>query len=125
MATKQREEITTGGLHNTMAAGTVVKGDVITEIDFRLDGKVEGNVTCNGKLVLGPKGRVIGKVIATNAEIMGEIDGTIQISSKLILKASAIIKGDIHTQTIEVEPNARFNGSCTMTGNEKTENNKV
>lgn len=116
MALKQKEEISVGGLHNTMASSTSVKGDILTENDFRLDGKVEGNVTCNGKLVIGPKGRVIGKVIATNAEIMGEIDGSVIINAKLVLKASAVIKGDIQTQTIEVEPNARFNGTCTMSG---------
>ncbi len=117
MGMKQKEEISTGGLHNTMATGTTVKGDIVTETDFRLDGKVEGNVTCNGKLVIGPKGRVTGEVITSNAEIMGEIDGSIKVSSKLVLKATAVIKGDIQTQTIEIEPNARFNGTCTMSEN--------
>lgn len=118
MATKQREDIASGGgLHNTIASNTSIKGDIVTENDFRLDGVVEGNVTCNGKLVVGPKGRVVGNVISANAEIMGEVEGTITVSSKLVLKASAIIKGDIRTQTIEIEPNARFNGSCSMSGN--------
>ncbi len=116
MALKQKEEISTGGLHNTMASSTTIKGDILTENDFRLDGKVEGNITCSGKLVIGPKGKVIGKVISDNAEIMGEIDGTIIIKAKLVLKASAVIKGDIQTQTIEIEPNARFNGTCVMAG---------
>jgi len=116
MALKQKEEISAGGLHNTMASSTTVKGDILTENDFRLDGKVEGNITCSGKLVIGPKGKVTGKVISDNAEIMGEIDGSIIVKAKLVLKASAVIKGDIQTQTIEIEPNARFNGSCVMAG---------
>lgn len=116
MALKQKEEITAGGLHNTMASSTTVKGDILTENDFRLDGKVEGDITCSGKLVIGPKGKVTGKVISDNAEIMGEINGSITIKAKLVLKSSAVIKGDIQTQTIEIEPNARFNGSCVMSG---------
>lgn len=116
MALKQKEEISVGGLHNTMASSTTVKGDIFTENDFRLDGRVEGNITCSGKLVIGPKGKVTGKVISENAEIMGEIDGSIVVKAKLVLKASAVIKGDIQTQTIEIEPNARFNGSCVMSG---------
>lgn len=70
-------------------------------------------------MVIGPKGRVIGDVITANAEIMGEIDGSIKVSSKLVLKATAVIKGDIQTQTIEIEPNAHFNGTCTMCGEQK------
>lgn len=116
MALKQKEEISAGGLHNTMASSTTVKGDILTDNDFRLDGQVEGNVTCSGKLVIGPKGKVTGKVVSDNAEIMGEIDGSIVVKAKLVLKASAVIKGDIQTQTIEIEPNARFNGTCVMAG---------
>ena len=46
MGIKQKEENTNGGLHNTLAAGTTVKGDIVTETDFRLDGKIEGDVSC-------------------------------------------------------------------------------
>jgi len=31
MGIKQKEENTNGGLHNTLAAGTTVKGDIVTE----------------------------------------------------------------------------------------------
>ena len=34
MGIKQKEENTNGGLHNTLAAGTTVKGDIVTETDF-------------------------------------------------------------------------------------------
>lgn len=117
MVTKQKEDLISGGLHNTMATSTRarVKGDITTEVDFRLDGEIEGNVTCKGgKLVLGPKGHVKGNIVATNAEIMGTTDGSITIEAKLIIKSTAIIKGDIQAQCIEIEPNARFNGTCTM-----------
>jgi len=116
MGIKQKEDVSAGGLHNTMASGTTIKGDIITDADFRLDGKVEGNITCKGKIVIGPKGRIVDNIISTNAEILGEVDGTVQVSSKLVLKSTAIIKGDIIAQMLEIEPNARFNGSCTMTG---------
>ncbi len=40
-----------GGLHNVLAAGTVLTGTIITESDFRLDGRVEGEINCKGKIV--------------------------------------------------------------------------
>ena len=109
MGIKQKEENTNGGLHNTLAAGTTVKGDIVTETDFRLDGKIEGDVSCSGKIVIGP-------IVSTNAEILGEVEGSIHVSAKLVLKATAVIKGDIFAQTLEIEPNARFNGVCKMSG---------
>ena len=94
MGIKQKEENTNGGLHNTLAAGTTVKGDIVTETDFRLD----------------------GNIVSANAEILGEVEGSIHVSAKLVLKATAVIKGDIFAQTLEIEPNARFNGVCKMSG---------
>ena len=102
MGIKQKEENTNGGLHNTLAAGTTVK--------------IEGDVSCSGKIVIGPKGNVTGNIVSTNAEILGEVEGSIHVSAKLVLKATAVIKGDIFAQTLEIEPNARFNGVCKMSG---------
>ena len=42
MGIKQKEENTNGGLHNTLAAGTTVKGDIVTETDFRLERERHG-----------------------------------------------------------------------------------
>ena len=86
MGIKQKDENSAGGLHNALAAGTTIKGNIITETDFRLDGKV---------------------------------DGSVKVSAKLILKSTAIIKGDIYTQSLEIEPNARFNGACSMCSEKK------
>lgn len=114
MGIKQKDENTAGGLHNTLAAGTTVKGNIITETDFRLDGQVEGDISCSGKIVIGPKGRVIGNITSANAEVLGEVEGSVRVSEKLVLKATANIKGDVFAQSLEIEPNAHFNGVCNM-----------
>ncbi|MDR0370584.1 MAG: polymer-forming cytoskeletal protein [Prevotellaceae bacterium] len=107
-----------GGLHNVLATGTVLTGTIVAESDFRLDGSVEGEINCKGKIVIGPKGYVKGNIMTENAEIFGNIDGIIRVRERLILKSSAVIKGDIFIQTLEIEPGAKLNGSCTMSGKE-------
>ena len=119
IGSKHKDDISLSGLHNALAAGTVIKGNISTESDFRLDGKIEGDVTCKGKIVVGPKGHVVGNITASNAEILGKVEGNIRVNSKLTLKSSAIINGDIFVQLVEIEPNAQFNGACNMTGNHK------
>ncbi len=115
MKLTHKDENTNGGrLHNTLAAGTTVKGNIATETDFRLDGEVEGDIICSGKIVIGEKGSVTGNIRASNAEILGKIKGSVQISGKLTLKASASIDGDLFARQLEIEPNARFNGVCKM-----------
>lgn len=105
-----------GGLHNVLAAGTTLTGKVETESDFRLDGRVEGDVVCKGKIVIGPKGCVKGNITTVNAEIFGTVEGSVRVRERLVLKSSAEIKGDIFIQTLEIEPGAKLNGSCSMAG---------
>ena len=119
MRTRQEEiqvNNNSGGVHNVLAGGTVVSGTIVTESDFRLDGSIEGDINCKGKIVVGPKGSIKGNIISEHAEILGTVEGTIRINEKLILKSTANIKGDLFIQTLEIEPGAQFNGSCTMSG---------
>jgi len=116
---KMNEEFTGGGSpHNVLATGTTLTGKIDTESDFRLDGRVEGEINCKGKIVIGPKGCVKGNITTVNAEVFGNVEGVIRARERLVLKASAEIKGDIFIQTIEIEPGAKLNGSCTMAGKE-------
>ena len=111
MATQQQNS---GSLYNALTSGSKIIGTVITDSDMRIDGTVEGDVKCAGKLVVGEQGLVKGTVECQNAEIMGRLDGKIDVKYTLALRATSIIKGEINTGTLMIEPNAIFNGSCTM-----------
>lgn len=111
---KNKPDAIAGGLHNTLAIGTKVKGDISMDIDFRLDGCIEGNIKCGAKIVVGPKAQVNGNIESVNAEIAGTLTGTIRASEKLVIKSTADITGDIFTQILEIEPNAKINGACSM-----------
>ena len=45
---------------------------------------------------------------------MGTLDGKLEVKYSLALRATCDIKGEITTQTLMVEPNAIFNGTCVM-----------
>ena len=79
----------------TIALGTMVKGTITVEGDLRLDGIIEGNVSCRGKVVIGPQGRIKGNVTCTGAVLHGN--------------------GDVYTCKLEIESKARFNGTCNTT----------
>jgi cytoskeletal protein CcmA (bactofilin family) len=109
------EMIPSSVLHNALAFGTTVKGDITTDGDFRLDGRLEGTISCGGKIVIGETAEVEGDIISVNAEIFGRVTGSITTSEVLVLKPTAIIKGIISTQALVVEPSAKFSGTCNMT----------
>mgnify|MGYP003639518559 CR=1 FL=1 len=51
-----------GGQPNRIEKNTKIKGDIISEADFRIDGKLDGNVKTSGKVVIGKDGYIHGKV---------------------------------------------------------------
>ena len=103
-----------GTLYNALTAGSKIIGTIIADSDIRIDGSVEGDLTCSGKVVIGEQGKLKGTINCQNAEILGHLDGKIDVKNTLALRASGIIKGDVNTQILIVEPNAQFNGSCSM-----------
>ena len=111
MATVQQNA---GTLYNALTSGSKIIGTIITDSDIRIDGTIEGDVKCSGKLVVGEQGKIKGTVECHNAEIMGSLDGKIDVKNALSLRSTGNIKGDINTQTLMVEPNAILNGTSTM-----------
>ena len=104
--------------HNTLSAGTIIRGDVIAEEDLRVDAHVEGNIECKGKVIVGSGGIVSGYIKCKNAELMGVVSGDLFVDGRLTLKASVSYSGDITARALEVEPGAVFNGACRMVTDE-------
>jgi cytoskeletal protein CcmA (bactofilin family) len=112
--TKETSQNTTGKTVNLFAEGTHIKGDIKTVNDIRIDGVVEGTVTSDAKVVIGPSGKVIGDIICQNADISGSVTGSLEIGEMLFLKSAANVEGDITVEKLVIEAGAKFNGHCSM-----------
>ena len=104
---------------NIIASNTTIVGDVISEGDFRVDGKVEGIIKTSGRVVIGKSGIAIGKITCTNADIEGKFSGELSVENLLTLKSTAKISGEVAINKLSVEPGAEFNASCSMKGSVK------
>jgi cytoskeletal protein CcmA (bactofilin family) len=102
------------GKTNRIVEGTIIKGDIESPADFRLDGHLEGNFKSKGKIVIGPAGSIKGNIDCLNADIEGHFEGKIKVGELLSLKANAVITGEVICGKLAVEPGAEFNGSCVM-----------
>lgn len=107
--------------HNVIVSGTFIKGDITTDGDFRIDGKIEGTIASKGRIIVGLNGHIAGTIKANNIDIMGSVDGTIIALDTLSLKSSAKVKGDIQTCILDIEQKAEFNGTCSMGKSSETE----
>lgn len=101
---------------NTIAKGTAITGDIISDGDFRIEGTIEGNIKTPGKVVLGKTGIINGTLTAANADIEGRFSGKLMLTDTLSLRSSAFVEGEVEVGKFSVEPGATFNATCNMKG---------
>jgi cytoskeletal protein CcmA (bactofilin family) len=111
MSKNREPEITT---INLLGPGTVVKGEIQVNGDFRIDGTLNGTIQCKGKIVVGPTGKIDGEIQCQNADFSGDVKANVRVSELLTLKETARFNGDITTGKLAIEPGAKFSGTCTM-----------
>ncbi len=106
---------------NLIGVGTEMKGDVVSNGDFRLDGTLIGNFYSKLKLVIGPSGKIEGNINCKDCDVSGAVKGNIETSEMLTLKASSNVIGDLVVKRLCIEPDAEFTGNCRMNNTENTE----
>lgn len=98
-----------------IGVGTVFDGDLSSPEAIRIDGIINGNCTCEKKLILSAEGQIKGNISAQSVIISGKVDGDIVVSGKLELLATGKIAGNITAASIVIDEGACFDGRCTMT----------
>jgi len=111
---KPKNIIPAGIAHNAISVGTFVKGDIVAEEDLRIDGRIEGNIECPGKIIIGPNAEILGDIYCNNIDLMGKINGNIEAKETVTLKSQVNFTGKITTKYLDIESGAVFNGNCIM-----------
>jgi cytoskeletal protein CcmA (bactofilin family) len=99
---------------NRILIGTEIIGDITSNGDLRIDGKVKGIIKLQGKLVIGENGEVSGEVICANVTVAGILKGKVQVSELFSLLQTAKVEAEVLTGKLAVEPGAEFTGTCNM-----------
>jgi cytoskeletal protein CcmA (bactofilin family) len=100
--------------HSILSQSTMISGEIGSKGDLRIDGNIEGNINCEGKVVIGPDGSVHGNIKSSSIELMGKITGNIIAYDIVILKSSSYFNGEITATNLEIEKGAKFIGTCKM-----------
>ena len=114
---KSSLDATSSNSSTMIGAGTVITGDLESNGDIRIDGVLKGNLKGKSKIIIGSEGVVQGNIEGLQADIMGQVTGTIKIQELLYLHGKTEVNGDIYAAKLQVEPSAVFNGKCHMGAN--------
>lgn len=115
MSTKTAEPVSPGKI-NSIMEGTSIVGEINSDSNIRIDGKVKGTVHARGRVIVGQTGTIEGEIVCQSSDIEGTVIGKVNCQDLLSLKATAKLQGDINTKKLAIEPGAVFTGNCSMGG---------
>jgi cytoskeletal protein CcmA (bactofilin family) len=98
---------------NRINNGCVLTGHLFSDTDFRIDGKVNGNVTCTSKVVIGPTGEVHGDIDCTDLTIEGRVFGSARSAGTLYFRKTAFFEGTVRFIKLIVEEGADIKADLT------------
>ena len=105
---------------NLIVQSTTIEGTLKTNSSIRVDGKLIGTIVCGGSFVLGATGSIEGDVVAEEAIIGGNVNGTLKINKKLTLETKSIVQGEIQCGSLIIEDGALFDGKSNMKNQDKS-----
>ncbi|MCP5469495.1 MAG: polymer-forming cytoskeletal protein [Chlamydiales bacterium] len=94
----------------TLGEGVTFRGELSFERLLRIDGTFEGELLSQGKVIVGPKGKVKANLVLREAVVEGEIEGDVTVQEKLELRGEASVKGDIKAKLLCVDEGVRIDG---------------
>jgi cytoskeletal protein CcmA (bactofilin family) len=91
-----------------------IVGDINTEGTIRVDGRVEGSVHRADTLIIGAGGTVIGNVEAREVVIGGELSGSLIVSGRVEVQATATVQGDIRAAAVLLAEGGTVHGHVSI-----------
>lgn len=106
--------VTDDEIVSRISAGTVVKGEIVSPNDIRMDCAFEGKLVVKGKVTVGEGASIKGDVICDNAEVWGKLDGNVYVKDTLVLKNGCVVNASLNIRKLAVDLGSVFNGDCKM-----------
>jgi cytoskeletal protein CcmA (bactofilin family) len=99
---------------NHLSADVEIKGSIKFQNELTIDGKVEGEITSPGVLVIGENSEVRGEIKTKSVTVHGKVQGNITVEERCELKGRAQLIGDLKAARLVIEEGATFVGKSEV-----------
>lgn len=96
-------------------------GAYTTSNDLRIEGRYEGEIDCEGTLVVAESADVNARIGAGNISVAGQLQGEIGCRGRFEILPTGRVGGRVTAGTIVVHEGARYEGELRMRGEEAAE----
>jgi cytoskeletal protein CcmA (bactofilin family) len=106
-----KKEIKDNDIDSVIGSTVKIEGNFSGKGDVIVEGVVNGSLKTTKNLSVGEGAKITANVASKNALIAGVITGDIHIEDNLEILATAIIEGNIETDTLSIAPGAQLSGN--------------
>ncbi|WP_417349501.1 bactofilin family protein [Ferrimonas sp.] len=103
------------------AQSSRLEGSLHIEGDCVVDGRIDGELTATGLVVVESQGEIHGRVVSDQLQVEGRIEGKVQCQ-RLTISATGTVEGEIVTDKIEIFNGGQFIGTRVKDGPKLLEN---
>lgn len=96
-----------------IAAGCIVEGSLRVSGMVQVDGTVDGTLSADGHVSVGPDGKILGELRTDQLSIGGTVDGALHVRGHLHVLASGVVKGTAAYASLEVDRGGVMDGSAS------------
>jgi len=104
---------------NEIGAGSSILGNLQGVGNYKIAGGLLGNISeassAGATLVIDQDGYIQGDIEYSNLIVIGTVEGSIDVSDRIELYPSAVIRGNIKYKQLNIHPDAKVNGRITCT----------
>jgi cytoskeletal protein CcmA (bactofilin family) len=93
------------------------KGELKAQEDIKIEGRIEGTIHHQQKVIVGAKGEVVAAVNAASIEVDGKVQGDMSARKSVKVSQTAVVRGNIRAPSVSITEGANFNGGVTMESN--------
>jgi len=101
-------------VNSIIGEGSEFKGEFKINGLLRIDGKFQGTIETDGKVLIGQSGDAVTDIKARLVVIGGMVRGNIYAMERVILLSSGRVNGNIITPSLIMEDGVVFEGNCTI-----------
>jgi cytoskeletal protein CcmA (bactofilin family) len=99
----------------TIGRSIVIKGEVSGSEPLYVDGRIEGKIQLSEQRVtVGRNGVVAASISAREVVIMGKVEGNVNCTERVDIRAEGSLTGDVVSPRISVEDGAILKGSIQV-----------
>lgn len=118
---KKKDEINYDQVDTILGRGTEFKGTISSRGTLRIEGRVEGDISVQGDVIISESARVTADIRARHVTVAGEVEGELDLEGRLEITSTGKVRGKIRVANLAVSEGGFFLGTCEMGSKDRAE----